>query len=83
MLPTGRPLAYYGVLMSRLSFSWGAFLVYVAALTFMTGGGFYGLIEWGHPAFLAPILMGLFFFYICWEAVVEDNQGMGPPAKDR
>ncbi len=54
-----------------LSFSWGAFLVYLAALVLMTLGGIIGLIEYRHWAFLAPILMGLFFFYICWEAVVE------------
>lgn len=53
-----------------LSFSWGAFVVYVFALSFMVLGGFIGLVESHHPAFLAPILMGLFFFYLCWEAVV-------------
>lgn len=62
-----------------LTFSWGAFLVYVAALTFMVGGGFYGLLMSGHPAFLAPILMGLFFFYLCWEAVVETSDELPPP----
>lgn len=54
-----------------LSFSWGAFLIYLTALVMITLGGIIGLIESHHPAFLAPILMGLFFFYICWEAVVE------------
>lgn len=58
-----------------LGFSWSAFLIYLAALVFMTLGGFYGLIASGHPAFLAPILLGLFFFYLCWEAVI------GPPEK--
>jgi hypothetical protein len=56
-----------------LSFSWGAFCIYLFALIFMVLGGFIGLIESGHPAFLAPVLLGLFFFYLCWEAVV------GPP----
>lgn len=57
-----------------LGFSWSAFLVYVFALSFMVLGGFIGLVEsGGHPAFLVPILLGLFFFYLCWEAVV------GPP----
>ncbi len=65
-----------------LSFSWGAFLVYLGALTFMTLGGFIGLVESGHPAFLAPILMGLFFFYICWEAVVE-TEPAPPKSKNR
>ena len=54
-----------------LSFSWGAFLIFLTALVMITLGGIIGLIESHHPAFLAPILMGLFFFYICWEAVVE------------
>ncbi|MBI5948998.1 MAG: hypothetical protein HY875_12740 [Chloroflexi bacterium] len=56
-----------------LGFSWGAFAVYLATLTLMVGGGLYGLIEDRQPAFLAPILMGLFFFYLTWEAVVRDN----------
>jgi hypothetical protein len=62
-----------------LSFSWPAFVVYLFALTFMVAGGFWGLIQSGHPAFLAPILMGLLFFYICWEAVVEKED---PPRKN-
>jgi len=66
-----------------LSFSWGAFIVYVGALTFMVGGGFYGLLMSHHPAFLAPILMGLFFFYLCWEAVVETGDEVPPPQKQR
>ncbi|MEX2081054.1 MAG: hypothetical protein WEC33_05515 [Dehalococcoidia bacterium] len=53
-----------------ITFSWGAFLVYVAALVLITGGGFWGLLVSKHPAFLAPILMGLFFFYLAWEAAV-------------
>lgn len=65
--------------MLPLGFSWGAFVVYVAALLFVTVGGVWGLVESGHPAFLAPILMGLFFFYLCWEAVVEDEDAVGPP----
>ncbi len=65
------------------SFSWGAFVVYVAALTFMVGGGFYGLLASHHPAFLAPVLMGLFFFYLCWEAVVEFEEEAPPPQKQR
>lgn len=64
-----------------LSFSWGAFMVYVAALCLVVGGGFYGLIASGHPAFLAPILLGLFFFYLCWEAVVEETGGLPPKSK--
>jgi hypothetical protein len=67
--------------MSRLEFSWGAFLVYVAALVMVTLGGFILLIESHHPAFLAPILMGLFFFYICWEIVVSDTEAAPPPSK--
>jgi hypothetical protein len=65
-----------------LSFSWAAFLVYVGALVFITLGGMIGLIESHHPAFLAPILMGLFFFYITWEAVVE-TEPAPPRSKDR
>jgi hypothetical protein len=63
-----------------IGFSWGAFLVYLIALVIMVGGGFYGLIISGHVAFLAPILMGLFFFYIAWQAVVED--GGEPPSRN-
>ena len=55
--------------MRGLDWSWGAFIVYVFALVFMVLGGLYGLFESGHPAFLAPVLMGLFFFYLTWEAV--------------
>ena len=54
--------------MLPLGFSWGAFFVYVAAICFMVLGGFWGLFESHHPAFLAPILCGLFFFYLCWDA---------------
>jgi hypothetical protein len=36
-----------------------------------------------HPAFLAPVLMGLFFFYLCWEAVVETGDEVPPPQKQR
>jgi fatty acid desaturase len=61
-----------------LGFSWGAFLVYLVALCFMVLGGLWGLFESHSPAFLAPILLGLFFFYLCWEAVVED-EGAPPP----
>lgn len=71
--------------MLPLGFSWGAFLVYVAALLFMTIGGLWGLIESHHPAFLVPVLLGLFYFYLCWEAVVEgdDDAPPGPPARGR
>ena len=62
-----------------LSFSWGAFCVYLFALSFMVLGGFIGLLQSGHPAFLAPILMGLFFFYLCWEAVVGKDVDAPPP----
>jgi fatty acid desaturase len=65
--------------MLPLGFSWGAFFVYVVALIIVVLGGFWGLVESQHPAFLAPILMGLFFFYLCWEAVVEDPDD-APPA---
>ena len=65
-----------------LSFSWAAFLVYVGALVFITLGGIIALIESGHPAFLAPILMGLFFFYITGEAVVE-TEPTPPRSKHR
>lgn len=64
-----------------MSFSWGAFVVYVAGLSVMVGGGIYGLITYEHRAFLAPILMGLFFFYLTWEAVVET--GDPPPPRSR
>ncbi|MBA4180423.1 MAG: hypothetical protein C0506_07535 [Anaerolinea sp.] len=65
--------------MIPLGFSWGAFFVYVAAICFMVLGGFWGLFESRHPAFLAPILLGLFFFYLCWEAVVEGDDAVPPP----
>jgi|GEM_PF-1189257 len=65
--------------MLPLGFSWGAFVVYVAALIFLVLGGFWGLVESKHPAFLVPILLGLFYFYLCWEAVVEDEDD-APPA---
>ena len=69
--------------MLPLGFSWGAFFVYVAALVFVTLGGFWGLLQSHHPAFLVPILIGLFYFYLCWEAVVEDEDDAppAPPAK--
>ena len=66
--------------MLPLGFSWGAFFVYVAALIFVTLGGVWGLMESGHPAFLVPILIGLFYFYLCWEAVV-DQDDFAPPSK--
>ena len=66
-----------------LGFSWGAFLVYLVGLVFMVLGGFWGLFQSHHPAFLAPILMGLFFFYLCWEAVVETGDELPPPSKQR
>lgn len=65
--------------MIPLGFSWGAFFVYVTAITFMVLGGFWGLFQSHHPAFLAPILLGLFYFYLCWEAVVEGEDAPGPP----
>ena len=64
--------------MLPLGFSWGAFFVYVVALVIVVLGGFWGLYQSHHPAFLAPILMGLFFFYLCWEAVVEDEDEAPP-----
>lgn len=66
-----------------LSFSWGAFLVYVGALMFMVLGGLWGLYQSHHPAFLAPVLMGLFFFYLCWEAVVGKEDDFPPPRRQR
>lgn len=66
-----------------VGFSWGAFLVYLTALVLMVGGGLWGLYESHHPAFLAPILMGLFFFYLCWEAVVETGDAPPPPSKNQ
>ena len=65
--------------MIPLGFSWGAFFVYVTAITFMVLGGFWGLFQSHHPAFLVPILLGLFYFYLCWEAVVEGEDAPGPP----
>jgi hypothetical protein len=67
----------------QIGFSWGAFLVYLGALVFMLLGGLWGLIESGHPAFLAPILMGLFFFYLCWEAVVGRGDELPPRSRQR
>ena len=66
-----------------LGFSWGAFCVYLSALTFMVLGGLWGLYESHHPAFLAPILMGLFFFYLCWEAVVGEVDAPPPGHKGK
>ena len=60
-----------------IGFSWGAFLVYLVAVSFMTTGGLWGLFASRNPAFLAPILMGLFFFYLLWEAVV--GKEVDPP----
>lgn len=65
--------------MVPLGFSWGAFLVYVAALMICVGGGFIAMIASGSPYFLAPILIGLFYFYLAWEAVVEDGSSATPP----
>lgn len=56
-----------------IGWSWPAFFIYVFALAFMVLGGFIGLLESRHPAFLAPILLGLFFFYICWEVSVGND----------
>ena len=68
--------------MLPLGFSWGAFCVYVVALLFVTLGGLWGLAESHHPAFLVPTLIGLFYFYLCWEAVVEDEEAPpAPPAR--
>jgi hypothetical protein len=68
--------------MLPLGFSWGAFVTYVIGLTIVVGGGMWGLFESKHPAFLAPILVGLFYFYLAWEAVVEDEDAPpAPPAR--
>jgi len=64
-----------------IGFSWGAFLIYLVGLVIVTGGGLFGLIITGHAAFLGPVLIGLFFFYLCWEAVVETNGSLPPPNK--
>jgi len=56
-----------------VSWSWGAYFLYVFALSFMVLGGLIGLFESKHPAFLAPIFLGLFFFYLTWEIVAEDD----------
>ncbi|MFQ5381520.1 MAG: hypothetical protein ACE5EF_07855 [Dehalococcoidia bacterium] len=54
------------------------FLIYLGALVFMVLGGFFGLIRSeGNPGFLVPVLFGLFFFYILWEAMV------GPPERSK
>lgn len=66
-----------------IGWSWGAFLVYVVALVFVTLGGFMGLVASGHPAFLAPILMGLLYFWICYEIVAEENDPLPPASRDR
>lgn len=66
-----------------IGWSWGAFVVYVIALSMMTLGGLLGLIETGHRAFLLPTLMGLFFFYIAWNIVVEDNDRPPPSSQQR
>lgn len=66
-----------------LGFSWGAFVVYVFALCLMVLGGFWGLVQSHYPVFLVPILIGLFFFYLCWEAVVEGEDRLPPPNKER
>ena len=65
------------------SFSWGAFLVYLSALSFVVLGGLIGLIESQHPAFLAPVLLGLFYFYLLWEAVVEVPGALPPRSKSQ
>ena len=65
-----------------LGFSWGAFLLYVVALVLVVGGGIYGLMSSHDAKFLGPILVGLFFFYLTWEAVVEDSSELPPPSKD-
>jgi hypothetical protein len=66
-----------------VTWSWGAFFVYLSALCLSVLGGFWGLVESRHPAFLVPILMGLFFFYITWKIVVDENEVLGPPSKQR
>jgi len=48
----------------------------------VVGGGFFGLMASHDAKFLAPILMGLFFFYLTWEAVIEDKDELPPPSKD-
>ena len=68
--------------MLPLGFSWGAFFVYVAALILVTLGGFWGLLQSHHPAFLVPIFIGLFYFYLCWEAVVEGDDAPPPPSEN-
>lgn len=64
-----------------LGFSWPAFLVYLFAVSFLTLGGLWGLFASENPVFLAPVLMGLFFFYLCWEAVVGRTVDSRAPRK--
>jgi hypothetical protein len=66
-----------------IGWSWGAFLVYLGALVLCVLGGFIGLIESRHPAFLAPILMGLFYFYLTWMAVADDVDPPPPRSEQR
>jgi hypothetical protein len=47
----------------------------------MVVGGLVGLFQSGHAAFLGPILVGLFFFYVLWEAVV--GKEVDPPERSR
>lgn len=61
-----------------IGWSWGAFFVYIVALVLITAGGFFGLIGTGNRYFLAPILVGLFFFYITWQATVEEHASPPP-----
>jgi hypothetical protein len=60
----------HGGLRLVLPFSNGAFFVYLAALCMVVLGGFWGLVSTGNAMYLPIILLGLFFFYLCWEAVV-------------
>ena len=64
-----------------IEWSWGAFLVYLGALVMVVLGGFIGLIQSHHPAFLAPILIGLFYFYLTWMAVADEAEPAPPPSK--
>lgn len=65
----------------RVTWSWPAFVLYLCALGGMVVGGLVGLFQSGHAAFLGPILVGLFFFYVLWEAVV--GKEVDPPERSR
>lgn len=66
-----------------VSWSWPAFILYVGAVSYMTLGGFVCLVKFDHPVFLAPIFMGLFFYYITWQIVAGDKPALPPGRRQR